>query len=176
MSAKNDLSKIVERLRRATKAAVAQKALRPLADFAINLIVVRTRLGYGVDKSGDDRKRLKPLSSTWIAAREYYSERGLLSNLTTPRRSNLTFTGQMLDSMQTIKAAAGSIIIGPRGYRTDPLSKGKSNEQVANTVAKAGRKFNNLSRLEIGQLTRFYRNKFGDLMRNERLAVVTRGS
>lgn len=176
MSAKQDLSKIVDRIRKATKAAISQKALRPLGDFAVGLVVVRTRLGYGVDTVGGERSKLKPLSSTWKSARAFYADRGLLSGLTTVNRSNLTFTAQMLDSMQVVKAAAGSIVIGPRGYRVDPLSKGKSNEFVANAVAKGGRRFNNLSRLEIGQLTRFYRNTFGDLLRNERLAVVTRGS
>lgn len=174
-SARKDLSAFMGNLRGAIKDVVKAEALKPLADEAIRLIVKRTRLGYGVGGDGDERTRLAALSSSWIAQRARYADAGLLSDFTTVPRSNLTFTGQMLDSMQLIRIAQGRIVIGPKGYRTDPLSRGISNEQVANYVAKAGRVFNNLSRLEQAQLVRFYRRTFGDLLRNKRLAAVTRG-
>lgn len=174
-SARKDLSTFTANLRRAVGNAAKQSALAPLGEEAVRLIVKRTRLGFGVGGDGEERVNLKALSSSWIRQRKRLDEEmSILSQFTTTARSNLTFTGQMLDSMQVIRVAQGKIVIGPKGYRTDPLSKGISNEQVANYVAKAGRPFNNLSRLEQAQLVRFYRRKFGDLLRNERLAALTR--
>ncbi|GEM_PF-2339785 len=176
-SARKDLGAFTDKLRKAVGNSAKQAALKPLGEEAVRLIVTRTRLGYGVTDDGQERARLKPLSSRWIAQRKRLDEEAaILSQFTTTARSNLTFTGQMLDSMQVIRIAQGQIVIGPKGYRTDPLSRGLSNEQVANYVAAAGRKFNNLSRLEQAQLVRFYRRKFGDLLRNERLDALTRES
>lgn len=172
MTARKDLSAFTDNLRKAIGSAAKTQSLQPLGEEAIRLIVKRTRLGFSVARDGVERERLRQLSPGWIKVRERNAD--ILSGFTTVPRSNLTFTGQLIDSMQVIRIQQGRVIIGPQGYRTDRLSRGISNEQVANHVAAGGRPFNNLSRLEQQQLVRFYRRRFGDLLRNERLNALTR--
>lgn len=167
--ARAQIGDFVANLKRDIQAAAAPDAMRALGEKAIELIVRRTRLGYGVENAGDERQPLMPLSERYKRYRQLaFAGRvsGVtVSDMTSAGRSNLTLTGQMLDSMAVTKVSSKSATIGPIGYRTD----GKANQQIANYVTKAGRPFNNLTRLEREQLIRFYRNKFGDLLKNARI-------
>lgn len=58
------------------------------------MIVPRTRLGF--DK---DRKKFKPLRPNTVNYRTWYSKRFGLFTGSTPKRSHLTLTGHMLDSL-----------------------------------------------------------------------------
>lgn len=158
---KTNIKEVFENIRKRFD-KVVQKSLEPLGREAIRLIVVRTRLGYSVSRQGASRGRLKKLSPNYVKFRERFSR---LSSLTTAKRSNLTLTGQMLDSMEIIKISNRNVVIGPRGRRSD----GTKNEDLARWVQKAGRPFLNISRTEQVQLIRFYRRTFGDLARSERL-------
>lgn len=139
--------------------AASPAVLNSVGLEAVTIIKRRTRLGYGVSGAGEDRQRLKALSPAYIAVRK---RDGSLSEFTSPGRSNLTRTGQMLDSMRVIRAQQGKVIIGPTGRRR---GGGPTNEQVAGYVSDAGRPFLNLTRLDEQQLIRFYRQRFGDLKR-----------
>lgn len=162
-SAKNDLTKILKKITDSFKDAVNPRTLKDLANEAIRLIVVRTRLGYGVKRELGSRAKLKSLSDRYVSYRLKNPRK--LSTLTTARRSNLTFSGQMLDSMKVIRSQRGQVVIGPSGRRND----GHNNADIARWVTEQGRPFNNLSELEFNQLLRFYRRQFGDLLKNERL-------
>lgn len=151
-----------KRMAGAISDAAQPAVLKALGEKAVELIVRRTRLGFGVERYGQSRFRLAPLSQGYIYQRERDSD---LSSLTTAKRSNLTRTGQMLDSMAVIEVRQGSVVVGPTGGRDD----GVTNMQVAQWVTAQGRPFNFLSRLEQEQIVRFYRNRFGDLLRNRRL-------
>jgi len=139
-------------------------ALKPTGEFAASIIVKRTRLGYGVDKEYGQKQKLAPLAPSYIKQRKMFAG---LNPLTTPKRSNLTRTGQMLDSVQAI-VRRGVIYIEPTGTRDD----GKKNLDVAiwNHKGNARRNrpprvFMNLSQLEFNQTVRFYRKTFTDLLR-----------
>ena len=162
MSAKTDLKNFFTKLKRATRQAQSKPQLKSLALEAIRLITVRTRLGYGVEKPLGQRSKLRPLSPNYI---NFRSKSSKLSSMTTAKRSNLTFTGQLIDSLDIITSKSGGVTIGPKGRRSD----GESNANIAKFQAEQGRVFMNLSRLEFQQLLRFYRRQFGDLYRNERL-------
>lgn len=161
---KNDLSKFVRKIEVSLGKAMGANPMKALGREAVRLIVKRTRLGYGVDRDLGAKSRLKPLSARYVDWRQ--KNKRQLSGFTTPRRSNLTKTGQMLDSMTILETSKGRVVIGPSGAR-----KGSrlSNQKVAEFVTKQGRPFNYLSELEFNQLVRYYRRTFGDLVRNQRL-------
>lgn len=147
-----NLTKVIRELRRRVGDALETKHMRVLAEEAIRMIVVRTRLGYGVRANDEKRSKLEALSKPYVEYRK--RNRSDLHRLTRPGRSNLTFTGQMLDSMQVTKLKFGQVHVGTRGRRTD----GKTNEQIAYYVTKQGRPFNNLSDLELKKIRRFFEN------------------
>jgi hypothetical protein len=171
MSAERDIRSIIDNILRSLSNASNNSMLKDLAQFAIDMIIKRTRLGYGVNESrssnskkssGLKKVKLKTLSEKYKKFRKG-SDR--LSNLTKPNKSNLTFTGQLLKSMQIIKIGRGSVVIGPKGIRDD----GKANEDIGEYVTDKGRPFNDLYDLEQGKLERFYRKTFGDLLKKNKL-------
>lgn len=76
------------------------------------------------------------------------SKAGGLSELTSPKKSNLTRTGQLLDSIQVTNAGIATVSVGPKGGRDDGLT----NQKVAEHVTEAGRPFNSLSKIETKRL------------------------
>ena len=168
MSASLDISNVFKKVRALTREAILPQSIQPIAVEAALLIRKRTRLGYGARAMGGERFGLKKLSPSYV---KFRLSRGApyLSEFTAPKRSNLTFTGQMLDSIGIVRIQAGKVFIGPQGNRTDPFSKGKTNAQIAKYVAQNGRPFMYLTRPEISQLVRSYRITFGDLARRRGL-------
>lgn len=160
-SSSQQIKKVFQNIEKAINDAVKAKELRPLAEYAIDLIVKRTRLGYGVNRQFGSKVKLKKLSERYIEQRE----RSRLSGLTRPGTSNLTFTGQLLDSLRIISQSGSSIKIGPQGRRKDGLG----NDEVAAYQEEQGRIFNRVSKLEYQQLLRFYRRTFGDLLKRKKL-------
>lgn len=165
MSVKVQIDAVTKRIQKLFDQAKSKNVIEPVANEAIKIIVRRTRLGYGVKKAFGERERLKKLSPKYIVQR---SRSRRLSSTTSARKSNLTFTGQMLESVQVIKSQDGKIVIGPRGYRSD----GKQNQKIAQYQVDQGRTFMNISRLEFQQILRFYRLRFTDL--RKKLGLIQR--
>jgi len=124
------------------------KNIQKYAEQAASMIKLRTRLGMGVSKDGGDKKALKKLASSTKVSRVRKSKTGKLSSDTSPGKSNLTETGQLLDSIEVISISKGQVRIGPKGKRRDGLS----NPEVAGYVTAQGRPFNNLSKVEIKRI------------------------
>lgn len=122
--------------------------MRKYAQMGADMVRLRTRLGSGVARDGADKAPLKPLAESTKARREAMQASGRLSSLTSPGKSNLTATGQMLESITVTEVRYGAASVGPSGSRDD----GKSNAEVAEHVTDAGRPFNNLSRVETKRL------------------------
>lgn len=165
--ASNQIDKIMKRLSSAVKEAVDRKSMADVGKFTVDLIVKRTRLGYGVSKNFSEKQKLAALSKKYILTRRDFPR---LSPTTTPRKSNLTRTGQMLESLKFKYTGPGAISIEPTGTRDD----GRTNAQIAQYNAEGGkgrpkRIFNRISRLEFNQAVRFYRKTFGDLLRRRNL-------
>lgn len=158
----NQLDKIIKRLNSSVADVIDKKSMTAVGKFAVTLIVKRTRLGYGVNDSLGQRSKLRPLSPGYIKQRKNFPD---LNQLTRPSKSNLTRTGQMLESMTSTVKSKGSVVIAPTGIRDD----GQSNMDIARYNAERGRIFNNVSELEFKQLVRFYRKTFGDLLRLRKL-------
>ncbi len=147
MTVRTNFKAVMDKVAKGVAESFKAQAMKLLGAEAIRLIVVRTRLGYGVVRPGAPRQKLKPLSKRYIEHRED----SRLSGFTAPRRSNLTFTGAMLESLRIKTSKAGAVSIEPTGGRRD----GQTNAAVAGHVTKGGRPFISLSDLEIKKLARY---------------------
>lgn len=125
---------------------------------AATTIQRRTRQGYGVSQDGGTLQRLKPLSPAYVEQRK----RARLSSFTSPGRSNLTFTGELLGSLGVERRAAGHWVITLEGTRDDGLP----NAQLARFVSRE-RPFLNLAKSEIQSLERAYRRTFDELVKRK---------
>lgn len=161
-SASFDIKKITANLSKALIEAASPVVYKRLGSFTIGLVVKRTRLGYGVDKFLGKKERLIPLSDKYVEQRK----RSKLSSLTSPKKSNLTRTSKMLDSLKILKVNTKSVIIGPSGDRSDTDA---TNAEIAFYNEVNGRTFLNISALEFKQVVREYRRSFGDLLKKRRL-------
>lgn len=159
MAVTSNFKEVFKRIGDRLKQAPSPENLKKLGEAGSEMIRVRTRLGYGVRQTGGKRAKLKPLSALYKESREEFAD---LSEFTTPARSNLTLTGQMLESIGILKIERTSVEIGPKGpRRSEPLT----NQKVAEYVSGA-RPFLFLSDLEIKKLARFYeKNIIGKIFR-----------
>lgn len=155
-----DMRAIFSNISLKTKQSISAAQMQHLGEFAVNLVVKRTRLGSGVVSANRDKFTLSALSPNYIKARGRFAG---LSSTTTPSKSNLTRTGQMLASVQVLTVKDGSVTFGPQGARSDSSF---TNDQIAAFQAAKGRPFNNVSRLESQQILREFRRTFGDLLNN----------
>lgn len=148
LSKLNEAARIEKALTQALNEIVSPERMKKYAEFAAEMIKLRTKLGSGVERAGKEKQRLKPLKPSTIEERKRLQAKGKLSGLTTPGKSNLTRTGQLLDSTKPTDVSRGHAIIGPTGVRDD----GKKNEDVGAYVTYAGRPYNDLSRVELKRL------------------------
>lgn len=75
---------------------VDKRNLEDLAEKAVKMIRDRTRLGLGLYKEGSTKpKKLAPLSPKY----KKWRKKNRPSGPTTPAKSNLTYTGDMLDDI-----------------------------------------------------------------------------
>lgn len=126
--------------------------LNPIAEIIAERVRIRTRLGYGVDREGGEKKKLKALSPKYIDYRK--KNKAILYNQTTPRKSNLTFSGQLLDSISGRSNPRGIVI-----YLKDRRNDGKKNVDIKNYQEEKGRPFFYLTRQEIVNTEREYRQR-----------------
>jgi hypothetical protein len=105
-----------------------------------------------------DDKKLKALKRSSIAHRRYLSNFNATSDQYSARRSNLTFTGQLLKSYKTKISKSGVVTIGPtgthKGYRTGG-GRGRSiaNSKIVRFQARQGRDLTRLGQKTLRKLT-----------------------
>jgi len=137
----------------------SKKRMTLLGKEAVSLIVIRTRVGRGFSTAtkggGDKATKLKPLSPNYIDYRKKNKAK-LTGRAGTVKKSNLTFTGQLLNSIDVIKASKGKCFIGAKKERR----KGETvkNSEIIGYQEKQGRVFLQLSTLDIKKLIRFMKN------------------
>ena len=140
-----------------------------LGKESVTIIRRRTRLGYGVTGGlfGNKQtlKSLKPHSPQYQKYRQKHKAE--LYRETSPRKQNLTFSGELLNSMKVTLARKHRCLIGfPK--RKHKIS-GELLTEIAQKQHDAGRKFLFMSKKEANQLLRFYRENFGDLLKRRKL-------
>ena len=142
-----------KKLKSIIKEASKGKGLDIIGNIVIDIIRKRTRSGQGVQ--GGRKTKLKPLSKKYIAFRRRNS--GRLSPFASPGKSNLTFTGQMLNGLVKKKVPGGVII----------TFDSARNKKVAGFVSDA-RPFMDLANDEVDQVTKTFKKYFSSLVRSKR--------
>lgn len=135
----SDIPKLAER---ALKDASSKSQLETLGQEAKALIQKRTRLGGGVESSLGPRTQLKKLSEPYKKQRRKLKRDSKLSDTTTPAKSNLTQTGQMIESID-VNVSNGKVSL----FFSNTKAKLK-----AKWVQDGGRGFFNISKPEFNQL------------------------
>ena len=118
--------------------AVDKELMTKIGKDIAQTVKSRTRKGRGVPVNLGPTKPLPGISESYKKQRARLSKQGKLSSETTPKKSNLTKSGQMLDST-TFRASKNEVVIGPSGTQ---------NKKKAEFQAKAGRVAYNLSKAE----------------------------
>lgn len=112
-----DFNKFLKVIERIESEVLSRKNMARLARITERIIYKRTKSGFGVDdeKAKDPkRKKLKPLKPATIKQRQ---RNGVMGRFGDPRFSNLTDTGQLLDSM-VIRAKFGEFqVVIPNSRR-----------------------------------------------------------
>ena len=157
MTLERDLQNVVKNFQKDIKRALSKKEVGQICAFAVDLIVKRTRRGFGVKQSGGNVTRLKALSSSYIKARQ--SARSRLSRFTSPSKSNLTFTGQMLSSISVVKTkqSRGQVAC-TIGASPNRRRDGKTNEEIAALVS-IDRPFLNLGKTELKEVIKVFQDR-----------------
>lgn len=195
----NEFDSFSKKMQAAMEELGKSSNMQKIGDFAADIIRKRTRLGYGVEKTGDERTALKPLDPEYklfraqteertskktgkaLKARNVKSDKPLTGNfaaklhkknnsskskeklntaLTSVNKSNLTYTGQMLDSLKAT-ATKDSVVINVTGQRRD----GQSNEDIAAENEDRGRRFNDLAKGDLNQLRVFLSTIVDDILK-----------
>jgi len=150
-TAKQQISNFEKILFGLVKDTVASnRGIKAFGKAAIDIIVKRTRRGYGVRKTASRQYRFAKLSPGYIEKRK----RSKLDPTTSPAKSNLTFSGQLLRSLVVSPGQGGSFTIRPnaRGRKG-----GITNQELADVLAKRNdRIFLNLSGSELKTITGLY--------------------
>ena len=178
----NKINQIAPKLLMAMKEATSIKNMKTYARSLANDIKKRTRLGYGVPYTGSSRERLLPLSQSYIEQRRgniafatigrgptrrviSYVPNEIggtrksprspdLSNETSPTKSNLTFTGQMLNALAGTSGRREHGEVYLLQYRR---GTSLTNSDIARLNEENGRPFMYASDLQIKRLTNLIR-------------------
>jgi hypothetical protein len=143
------------------KALEGPETMTVIGEFAAAKIRLRTRLGLSVKKTGANPQALAPLKPSTKKGRSQKP----LNQDTRPNFSNLTETGQLLDSIGVTSVKKGEVTVGPSGGRSegklDNRKLGYYQTIGDNRTTKEGnsrrepRPFNNISRAERVQVKNF---------------------
>lgn len=130
MSDLNDLLKAIN------ERAFDKIFMKSLGEDAKDLIYKRTKSGIGVSSlkaENPTERKLIPLSENYIEFRKTVN----LGRFGSPRRSNLTFTGQMLDSLEVKAQRFNFTVFVPEKQRSSLFdTDGMTNAAVARDVQK----------------------------------------
>lgn len=130
------------------------KEFKAIAESIPDEIRVRTRLGKDVNNN-----KLKSLDPKYVKKREKHSNK--LSKFTTPGRSNLTATGQMLDAIKSIVKGTSIIIEldDTRKRELDGSSPRNGNNDILRFNEEKGRSFFGLAKFQTNKLKRIIRKE-----------------
>lgn len=128
--------------------------LNEIGSFAAGRIQNRTRLGKGVSEQGGKLEKLKPLSDGYKKQRR--KNKSKLSPDAKPAKSNLTFSGQMLESIDYKIEEPDTIVIR--------FDNNKARRKAIEVTDK-GRPFFNLADSEINAIKKLIRDKIKKVTR-----------
>lgn len=158
-----DMERFRKLVDQAMNELISQQTMGPVAIELKNIIQRRTRLGSGVEQTGAQKTPLAELASSTKLSRQRKKAAGLLSDKTSPNKSNLTETGQMLNSLRGYarkKAKAGTIDVQPTGDRNRTLAA----IHTLGGPKLPKRRFLDLAAQDIKQLTVVLQDKFSEIL------------
>lgn len=132
-----DLSKVTRRLEEIEKGFTSKELLEPVSEIAIKDIQRETRNRKGFDDNGK-RSTLPAISTDWAKYKNKLAAKNKTHPTYAKARSNLTFTGQLLDSLKAFFKGR-TITIKPTGtHKGYKQLKGGTSKNVANKVIADG--------------------------------------
>jgi hypothetical protein len=141
-----DLKKFSRDLTKLFSSIESKKEMIALGNDSIDIIVDRTRGDYkGVANVGGNRKTLKEVTKKYAEWRRKQKVRH--PDGAKGRRSNLTFTGEMLDKLSVVKASKSNVTIGHKDKKNAAKTEGQEAQ---------GRPYLYLGRSEIAALLKLY--------------------
>jgi len=147
-----DFKDLKKKVDKALRDVLSKNTFDDIGKMTAEQIKTRTRLGKGVPASEGPFQPLKPLTPATVGIRTGKKRAGKLNALTTPKKSNLTETGELLDSL---KYQSSNTEV--RIYIEGQQNQKKANDQVAQ-----GRKFMNLSKTEVREIIKYLQKKIED--------------
>lgn len=157
------MDKVFEEIKRmvdkATDKAVSKNFLGALGKILSKDIKVRTRSGLGTEeaKDGGRLKRLEPLNSEPYKKQRKRDKN--LSTKTSPSKSNLTRTGQLLDSIISRVKGKKIEISFKEGRKPDKYGKTVKNDDIVTWQETQRRPFFYISAPEQTRIDRLVRKK-----------------
>lgn len=132
---KKDITSMFKKLIKLRDKMTSKTNLQETGDFAVDLIKKRTRAGFGVSEHGSRKSKLDPLSDSYKKVRKKNKPKGP----TTPSKSNLTHSGDMLDDLEA-KASKGSASIGFSSKKSEDKAEWVSDKRPFNNLSKQEQK------------------------------------
>jgi len=161
---KTQMLRFTKRLQGIVENASSKEVMKEVGEQAVRLIGQQAKLGNDYLTGG----KFKPLSGSYVEKRQRNSSD--LHARTRPRKSNVTATGQMIDSVKVSKIMERSVEVECSGSRSpSAFDSGKlTNAEVAYYVEKAGRHFLGLSDKSIEKIRKFYDRIVKTILRRQR--------
>jgi len=164
LSPEEAVRRFSNRMRKTVGDTHNKRNLNKYGKLAAKQILTRTRKGRGVAETntvGGKTVKLKKLSSKYQDYRKRTKKN--MHSEAKVKKSNLTYTGQLLDSLKVTKVNAkkGSFRIEPTGRRKD----GKTNKKVAEYVDKNGRPFLGLTSADQLNINKLFKQTLTDSIR-----------
>lgn len=155
----SSLANVQDNVKRAFEKVISNtRMLNEIGESITTDVIDQTRVK---EKSIPLKSDLKLLKESWIKGRSKLSETNVTDAEYQPGRSNLTFTGQLLNSLKwrVLKAGVLEMFFDGmhKGYTKG--SKDLSNEKLAQYVAEGGRPFFGVRpamRLRVNRIVRTY--------------------
>lgn len=148
MAVSVDTRRLQRRIKKLVDRIESSKERKRLGGFIIKTIRDRTRKkGQGVARPGGRARRLKPVTAQyakWRVRQRRHPEAA------TGRKSNLTFSGRMLNDLIVKRSTKSQLLIGFRTQKSEDKADGQADQ---------GRKFMFLSRGELVKTTDFIKEQ-----------------
>lgn len=168
----SQLKNFTNSLKKALDQIASLNTMDEIGKLSVQLIQTRTRRGYSVEESGKDEKTFEKLSRAYIERRKGKKQTGerskqkklttqeKLSGYTSPTKSNLTFTGKMIEAL-TYRLFKGKVEILPGDKRAKNLTQ--YHEEGNSKLPK--RPYMHLSKKEIEKVRQLFERKINSVIR-----------
>lgn len=156
----NAAKELAAKIKNGILSTQAQDALlQSYTQAALAIIAKRVRSGRGVTQDGGVTQPLKVLSRRYIRHRTLHVDQ--LSPETSPRKSNLTYSGQLIAHMTAKRNGLSRWVITFQGSRKGGLTNAKLAQYVQND-----RFFLGLAQVERIKLSKVFRSRFRELVKS----------